>query len=407
MIYKKQHTVPLLLIVFLIITILFPPSQTQAAKDCSRTSVGFIPLMDMSASQTYQGEEGGLYGNGQNSLPSTHPHMQIAAQEIQQIQPRDASGTIDEQNGKIGFISLGMSNTFQEFGKFTELYDNDPQKSNKVVLLNGAFYGKTANVWAYPEQWADEHPDPWVNYFNTAISNAGLTKAQVQVVWVKLTNAVPIYPDDNFPVFSQKLQDDVAVVVKRIKSDYPNVKVVYFSSRIYGGYSPDPLSPEPSAYESAFAFKWLIQDQIAGGGTTTTTYDNSPVLLWGPYIWADGLIPRSDGLTYTCDDLTDGVHPSTSGRIKVADEMYEFFTQDALANIWFTGTGTLPTPTPTTPDGGVPGDANNDGQVDGEDFVVWLTHFGATVSGPQNGDFEDDGDVDIADYVIWINNYSG
>ncbi len=63
-----------------------------------------------------------------------------------------------------------------------------------------------------------------------------------------------------------------------------------------------------------------------------------------------------------------------------------------------------PTPTPTpTP---FPGDANNDGKVDGLDYVVWLTHYNTNVSGAQNGDFNNSGRVDGLDYVIWLNNYT-
>jgi hypothetical protein len=48
----------------------------------------------------------------------------------------------------------------------------------------------------------------------------------------------------------------------------------------------------------------------------------------------------------------------------------------------------------------LPGDGNNDGKVDGQDFIIWLTHYGQNVSGASNGDFDDNGKIDIADYVI-------
>jgi len=60
-------------------------------------------------------------------------------------------------------------------------------------------------------------------------------------------------------------------------------------------------------------------------------------------------------------------------------------------------------------DGTVPvvkaGDANNDGHVDGIDYVIWLNHFGQSVSGVVVGDFNSDNRVDGIDYVIWLNNY--
>lgn len=53
------------------------------------------------------------------------------------------------------------------------------------------------------------------------------------------------------------------------------------------------------------------------------------------------------------------------------------------------------------------GDANNDGRVDGVDYVVWLNNFNNdTTGGPSQGDFNNDGRVDGVDYVVWINNHS-
>jgi hypothetical protein len=118
------------------------------------------------------------------------------------------------------------------------------------------------------------------------------------------------------------------------------VRTLYFSSRIYAGYSLIPLSPEPFAYEDGFAVRWLILDQIEGGGVTGVTYENAPVLLWGPYLWADGAIPRSDGLAWLCEDLlSDGVHPESSGRQKVAEMLLDFFSTDPLTSTWFVPSG--------------------------------------------------------------------
>ncbi|MEZ6071584.1 MAG: dockerin type I domain-containing protein [Pirellulales bacterium] len=52
------------------------------------------------------------------------------------------------------------------------------------------------------------------------------------------------------------------------------------------------------------------------------------------------------------------------------------------------------------------GDANNDGRVDGLDFLVWASNFDDNPAddppgSPANGDFNDDGVVDGADYLLW------
>ncbi len=61
-----------------------------------------------------------------------------------------------------------------------------------------------------------------------------------------------------------------------------------------------------------------------------------------------------------------------------------------------------PTATPTKP-----GDANNDGVIDGLDYVIWLINYNTnTNGGASKGDFNNSGFVDGLDYVIWLNNYT-
>lgn len=306
-------------------------------KDCSRTSVGLTPLIDFAVGEDYHGEEGGLYGAGMDELPPGHSHWRQAYQATLEVLPRAPNGAVDRDHGKIGLISIGMSNARYEFDKFMDV--SYPIKLPQVILVNGAQPGKVASTWANP----DPNDDPW-QFLAAAIQQAGMTPAQVQVVWLKQANAAPQPGVDDFPVYARQLRDDMAVIVKRVRQLYPNVRLVYFSSRIYAGYTQAPLSPEPFAYEGAFSVRWLIQDQMAGGGDTGVTYANAAVLMWGPYLWADGTRPRSDGLVWNCEDVVDdGVHPSESGKQKVASMMVEFFTGDPLARVWFSG-GTLPEP---------------------------------------------------------------
>ena len=58
----------------------------------------------------------------------------------------------------------------------------------------------------------------------------------------------------------------------------------------------------------------------------------APWIAWGPYLWADGLRGRSDGLVWACADfMEDGVHPSASGRDKVAKMLLDFLHTDPTA----------------------------------------------------------------------------
>ena len=62
----------------------------------------------------------------------------------------------------------------------------------------------------------------------------------------------------------------------------------------------------------------------------------APWVDWGTYNWADGLSPRSDGLTWECADfVTDGTHPSTSGREKVAQILLAFAHAEPTIAAWY------------------------------------------------------------------------
>jgi hypothetical protein len=115
---------------------------------------------------------------------------------------------------------------------------------------------------------------------------------------------------------------------------------VYLSSRTYGGYATTGLNPEPYAFESGFAVKWLIEEQTRGD--KGLNFDpkkgavKAPYLCWGPYLWANGTTKNVDGLAYEQSDYgTDGTHPSAAGQKKVAGHMLKFFKADATAKPWF------------------------------------------------------------------------
>jgi hypothetical protein len=117
------------------------------------------------------------------------------------------------------------------------------------------------------------------------------------------------------------------------------VKVAYLSSRTYGGYAKGG-SPEPGAYETGFAVKWVVAGQLAGKPELNFDAARGPVrapwIAWGPYLWTDGAAGRKDGFVYLREDLReDGLHPSAQGIAKIAALLLEFFKQDPTARSWF------------------------------------------------------------------------
>ena len=245
--------------------------------------------------------------------------------------PRTAAGVPDPLSGRVVFLSIGMSNTLHEFDSFIDLAKADPQRSPKVVVVNGAQGGASADRIDTPDA-------PYWAYVDGQLSAAGANGAQVQAVWL---NEAVADPTSVFPNDARALQDSLNAIVHILKKRFPNLWLVYLSSRIYAGYASSNLNPEPYAYDSAFSVKWLIQDQINGSLSVGPT--SVPWLSWGPYLWADGLRARSDGLTWACSDfMADGTHPDAQGAAKVARALLDFVHTDATARIWYEHAGLIP-----------------------------------------------------------------
>src|SRR5262245_12324272 len=100
------------------------------AQNCANTSVGLTPINDLGAG-TYQGFSGGLYAGGSNVRPLGHEVAGL--EQASHVQPRDAAGTIDFANGKIAFISIGMSNCVAHFQTFMGVANADAAKSPRVA----------------------------------------------------------------------------------------------------------------------------------------------------------------------------------------------------------------------------------------------------------------------------------
>ncbi|MCI0360831.1 MAG: hypothetical protein L0211_20320 [Planctomycetaceae bacterium] len=293
-----------------------------------KDKVGFKPLTEMTGEDRYQDQDGGLYGGGQNAPPEEHRKAAEAA--LAKIEPLDARGQ-PAVDGRVVFVSISMSNATQEFSKFKEIADRDPRKSPSLTIVDCAQGGQAM------AEWVAAGAQPWT-VAERRITNAGVTLDQVQIAWIKLANKGP---RGDLAEHGKKLEADTLAVIQNAKDRFPNLRIAYLSSRIYGGYTMGALNPEPYAYESAFPARWLIQRQMKGDKALNFEASRgevkSPLLLWGPYLWADGVTPRAaDKLVYTREDLAqDGTHPSQAGREKVAKLMLEFFANNELTRPWF------------------------------------------------------------------------
>jgi len=299
--------------------------------------------------QTYFGFSGGLYPNGSNSMPDNH--AQAGMEHAAQIMPRNHAGR-PNPNGKYILMSFGMSNTMHEFCA-QEIFDGiscddysfigksaalPAVNHDNLLIINGARGGQSAEKWVSPDDF---------NYRriqNQILTPLELSVGQVQIGWLKVTTLAPTIslPDENADAYT--LVRQMGEIARTLKQIYPNMQQLFISSRTYGGYGVDDRNPEPFAYETGLAVKWVIEAQIhqmetgeidplAGDLNDDTV---APWLAWGPYLWANGLTPRSDGLVWYPDDFRgDGVHPSKAGVSKVTGLLLDFFTHSPFTTCWF------------------------------------------------------------------------
>ncbi len=305
------------------------------------------PITDLGTSLYLGRFQGGLYPHGSNTIPPDH--LAAGLERARSIQPLDGQGKASP-NGKYVLLSIGMSNATQEFccpvgnaptsWSFMGQAAADPSVNHtSLVIFNGAEATKTAPYWTSPKS-------PEYERVAMELRASGLSEAQVEVVWLKDVISFPktSLPDPDADAYGLEL--DLGNIVRALRVRYPNLKLVFLSSRTYGGYATSGQDPEPFAYETGFSVKWLVQAQIQqmhqNGSIVderagNLNYDTvAPWIGWGPYLWSDGPHPRSDGVTWERRDFgPDGLHPSPYGERKVGTMLLDFFKRSPLTRGWF------------------------------------------------------------------------
>jgi hypothetical protein len=217
---------------------------------------------------------------------------------------------------------------------------------HSLVIVNGAADGQDAPAWTSPAS-------PNYERIKTArLSPLGLSENQVEAVWVKLDDAKPrsaSLPADSADAYT--FLSNLGQVLRALRVRYPNLELVFLSSRAYAGYATSAidstidLNREPYAYEEGFSVRWAIESQInemrglpadSRAGSLNYAKKAAPLIVWGPYLWADGATPRTDGFSWNRTDFEeDGLHPSQNGESKVGFTLLEFFKNSPYTKCWF------------------------------------------------------------------------
>ncbi len=295
---------------------LTPPALTSGAQYVALTDPARTPYATF------------LYRDSSNQMPTAH---RIKGEAIAKaLQPLNASGNVDLANGKFAAIAEGMSNTRDEMNAFNTLLT-----SRKSELHTAFTFANLSQGGCDLLCWVDK--------------GVGSINRQVQIAFVKHSNnrpqkadgtpedpnsAFPNKASKNFPTHAQITKAHLKTRLLNMKKQYPNLKMVFFTSRAFGGWTCAPAASdyrEPVAYEEGFAVKWLIDDQITGRDPELR-FDGAnapaPWIAWGPYLW--------DAQKWTQDLFkSDGAHMCEKGTAIVAQMWFDFFMADNTARPWF------------------------------------------------------------------------
>jgi acetyl esterase/lipase/Cu/Ag efflux protein CusF len=315
------------------------PRAAATSPSGQQDTSGLIALTDL-GQREYKGFPGGLYPEGKNTRPAAHESAGVKL--ARQVQPLGADGK-PSADGKIVLLAIGFSNTVQAFHGFMEVAKADQEINPKLVLVNGAHGGMSAFMVQDPDD--QKTGTKYWTHVDAQLKAADVTRAQVQVLWIKETDPAP--HKGGFPKYVQDLEAELIKIVHLLPQRFPNAKLVYFSSRTYGGWAlpradgSGPGNSEPFSYESGFAYKWLIQRQLQGDPELNFDPAKGPVkapwLSWATYLWTNGPKPRGDGVFFTYDDFTerDRMHESPAGQQKVGKLLLQFFKTDPTTRPWF------------------------------------------------------------------------
>jgi len=223
--------------------------------------------MDMTPSENYLTFQGGLYENSGDTVPADHNTAGLAAAAA--IQPLDTNGN-PSASGKIVFVAVGRSTVVDEFAVFVnQAATNSGVNHATLSIVNGALTGAMPCVWSVtsgPPSCDPTLGNQYDRVRDVVLAPLGLTEKQVQAAWIEEYNGDPAA--DGFQSLCDptvagcsnnvshtealRYEQQLGSILRAAKTRWPNLRQVFHSSRIYGGYATTNHSSEPYPYEYGF-----------------------------------------------------------------------------------------------------------------------------------------------------------
>lgn len=311
---------------------MFPALAVFAQKDCTKKSIDRMSVSQLGTA-TYRGLVGGLYPDGENLRPFNH--TQNLEEVAILIKGRRVDGRVDNTDGSVVMLGIGNGSAGSSFAEFARIAKADTVLSSRVHFINGCRVEVSLDALQSSSSayWAE---------IGIALESESKSGSQVQVVWLQaedLQNS-----DTAFPTSAVALAEKLRAVCETMRNVFPNLRIVYLSSRPYAGYAdhaalevrPGLRSPRDNSY--GWAVKFLVENQLKRipGYTFGTESDPIPGLTWCTDDWADGDLENSVGLKWECSDFDEsGIELSPSGAVKTGSRIYQFVSKDVISQPWF------------------------------------------------------------------------
>lgn len=254
-------------------------------KDCSRTTSGNKPL-----------------------FPSPIPPPLDDAHSARGL---ERASQVQKVNGKLVVMFIGMSNWRQEIAALIRLL--------KSLGIRGfVWYNAGRGNWDL--RGMVENEDAYWSWLRAGMAKRNIAPEQVRVLFVK--NSV------RKGATKEEYQKLMASHIDRATKELTGLEQIFISSAVYSNYAQQGAPrTEPGAFLEGVAVDEFVR----------ANKDSSVWIGHGPYLWADGMNPRGDGLVWRCEDFDlDGVHPGPLAEKKVAAMIHHFLVHSPVTG-WFTG----------------------------------------------------------------------
>jgi len=304
----------------------------HAQRNCDAPNSGLTPFLDLQTG-TYMGYQAGLYPGGTNTL--TGPHLKSGKTIAKGIKPLDGDGNVNFGDGVVLVAGFGPSVPGHIYNKFVEHVRTPSEKYDMNPCMDAINLCVGGKDISYPTS-----DSLYVAYWEGLVQNVydvGYTPQQVQIGWMYF-NAKGLTEPPAFPGKSLEMEELYIQFINKAKEYFPNLKIMYMSSRHWGGFADTTITEyyslaEPASYQNSWSVKWTVEAQINGTEPRLQykgAAPKAPYILWGPNFWCDGELKRMwDDKKYICElsfDEDDGYHLSdqqdSKDALDILDVMY-------------------------------------------------------------------------------------